>query len=43
MSSVTLSKTRAQEFREALAQGVLVADGAMGTMLYEKGVFINRC
>ena len=43
MSSATLPKTRAQEFREALAQGVLVADGAMGTMLYEKGVFINRC
>ncbi|MCX6585447.1 MAG: bifunctional homocysteine S-methyltransferase/methylenetetrahydrofolate reductase [Acidobacteria bacterium] len=43
MSSATQSKTRAQEFREALAQGVLVADGAMGTMLYEKGVFINRC
>ncbi len=43
MSSVTLPKTRAKEFREALAHGVLVADGAMGTMLYEKGVFINRC
>lgn len=43
MSSATLSKSRAKEFREALAHGVLVADGAMGTMLYEKGVFINRC
>ena len=43
MSSATLPKTRAKEFREALAHGVLVADGAMGTMLYEKGVFINRC
>ncbi|MFN9266459.1 MAG: bifunctional homocysteine S-methyltransferase/methylenetetrahydrofolate reductase [Acidobacteriota bacterium] len=43
MSSATLPKSRAREFRESLAQGVLVADGAMGTMLYEKGVFINRC
>jgi len=39
----TSTVTRAQEFREALSKGVLVADGAMGTMLYEKGVFINRC
>ncbi|HTI44423.1 MAG TPA: bifunctional homocysteine S-methyltransferase/methylenetetrahydrofolate reductase [Vicinamibacterales bacterium] len=28
---------------EALDQRVLVCDGAMGTMLYAKGVFINRC
>src|SRR5438132_6251581 len=40
---VTATPTRAAEFREALAQRVLVADGAMGTMLYSKGVFINRC
>src|SRR5580658_9190045 len=39
----TLTQTRAAEFREALANRVLVADGAMGTMLYQKGVFINRC
>ncbi|MBM3768045.1 MAG: bifunctional homocysteine S-methyltransferase/methylenetetrahydrofolate reductase [Acidobacteria bacterium] len=39
----TITSTKAQEFRDALAKGVLVADGAMGTMLYEKGVFINRC
>jgi homocysteine S-methyltransferase len=32
-----------REFRNRLAEGVLVADGAMGTMLYSKGVFINRC
>ncbi len=37
------STTRAQEFREHLARQALVADGAMGTMLYSKGVFINRC
>src|SRR5438094_3998955 len=31
-----------QSFTEALAQRVLVCDGAMGTMLYSKGVFINK-
>ena len=34
---------RAQEFREQLSRRVIVADGAMGTMLYSRGVFINRC
>jgi homocysteine S-methyltransferase len=34
--------TRAQEFRDQLARRVLVADGAMGTMLYARGVFLNR-
>src|SRR5687767_14264938 len=29
-------------FLEALDQGVLVCDGAMGTMLYGKGIFLNR-
>ena len=29
-------------FREALEQRVLVCDGAMGTMLYAKGIFLNR-
>jgi homocysteine S-methyltransferase len=40
--TISLS-TRAQEFRDQLAQRVIVADGAMGTMLYSRGVFINRC
>jgi homocysteine S-methyltransferase len=31
------------EFLERLQEGVLVADGAMGTQIYERGVFINRC
>src|SRR5277367_5700346 len=35
--------TRALEFREQLAQRIIVADGAMATMLYSRGVFINRC
>jgi methionine synthase I (cobalamin-dependent)/5,10-methylenetetrahydrofolate reductase len=34
---------RALEFRQHLSQRILVADGAMATMLYSSGVFINRC
>ena len=30
-------------FLDALDERVLVCDGAMGTLLYSKGVFINRC
>ena len=30
-------------FREALADRVLIFDGAMGTEIYARGVFINRC
>jgi methionine synthase I (cobalamin-dependent)/5,10-methylenetetrahydrofolate reductase len=30
-------------FLQALADRVLVCDGAMGTMLYARGVFVNRC
>jgi methionine synthase I (cobalamin-dependent)/5,10-methylenetetrahydrofolate reductase len=30
-------------FLEAIDERVLVCDGAMGTMLYAKGVFINQC
>src|SRR2546429_6461258 len=29
-------------FKEAIEERVLVCDGAMGTMLYAKGVFINK-
>jgi homocysteine S-methyltransferase len=38
----TSANNRAQEFREQLSRRALVADGAMGTMLYSRGVFINR-
>src|SRR5688572_5482499 len=31
------------DFLSALQERVLVCDGAMGTMLYSKGVFISRC
>jgi homocysteine S-methyltransferase len=43
MTSISPKFSRAAEFRELLPQRVFVADGAMGTMLYSKGVFINRC
>jgi methionine synthase I (cobalamin-dependent)/5,10-methylenetetrahydrofolate reductase len=42
-SSIPALSPRAGEFRDRLQSRVLVADGAMGTMLYTKGVFINRC
>jgi methionine synthase / methylenetetrahydrofolate reductase (NADH) len=32
-----------KNFREELADRILLCDGAMGTMLYQKGIFINRC
>ena len=32
-----------ENFLDALQERVLVCDGAMGTILYDKGVFINRC
>ncbi|MGC2656480.1 MAG: bifunctional homocysteine S-methyltransferase/methylenetetrahydrofolate reductase [Bryobacteraceae bacterium] len=38
-----ITRSRAAEFRKKLESGIVVADGAMGTMLYAKGVFINRC
>src|SRR5438132_1874463 len=45
MSAAALPITgpRVKEFREQLNNRVMVADGAMGTVLYSKGVFINRC
>ena len=30
-------------FLEALEQQVMVFDGAMGTLLYDRGIFINQC
>jgi len=32
-----------QTFKEALSERVLLADGAIGTEFYRRGVFINRC
>ena len=34
--------SKALQFRDQLNRRVMIADGAMGTMLYSKGVFINR-
>ena len=31
------------DFRERLQKGPVLCDGAMGTLLYAKGIFINRC
>ena len=42
ISQALATGTRAEEFREQLSRRVLVADGAMGTMLYARGVFLNR-
>jgi methionine synthase / methylenetetrahydrofolate reductase(NADPH) len=39
---VLACSTKSPELRATLARRALVADGAMGTMLYAKGVFINR-
>src|ERR1700761_7448970 len=35
--------SRVAEFRNKLQSKIIVTDGAMGTMLYAKGIFINRC
>src|SRR5437879_8143735 len=34
--------SRVKSFRDQISRRVMVADGAMGTMLYDKGIFINR-
>jgi methionine synthase / methylenetetrahydrofolate reductase(NADPH) len=43
-----MGETKAQAsgvkpFLDRLREGVVVCDGAMGTMLYARGVFVNRC
>lgn len=35
--------TATKPFLERLEESVIVSDGAMGTMLYARGVFVNRC
>jgi len=37
------SKSSRRSFEDLLAEGVVVFDGAMGTELYRRGIFINRC
>src|SRR6185436_13945500 len=41
--AAALSFSLMTDFLAALESRVLVCDGAMGTMLYSKGVFISRC
>ncbi len=36
-----MNRTALRPFAEAIQQGLIVSDGAIGTMLYERGVFIN--
>jgi methionine synthase / methylenetetrahydrofolate reductase(NADPH) len=43
MSETTKTTSRVAEFRQMLTHRAVVADGAMGTMLYARGIFINRC
>jgi len=33
----------ARDFRQTLSERVVVFDGGMGTSLYDRGVFLNRC
>jgi len=39
----TIPASRAAEFRDQLSRRIMVGDGAIGTMLYARGAFINRC
>ncbi len=34
---------RRDSFREFINENVVLCDGAMGTLLYERGVYLNRC
>jgi len=42
MSEQTVRARRLGKFLERLAQRALICDGAVGTMLYNKGVYINQ-
>jgi homocysteine S-methyltransferase len=42
MSDNTIRDRRLGKFLDRLAQRVLICDGAVGTMLYNKGVYINQ-
>ena len=43
MSGTKANAAAVKPFLERLQEGVVVCDGAMGTMLYSRGVFVNRC
>ena len=42
MSEMSIRERRLGRFLERLAERVLICDGAVGTMLYNKGVYINQ-
>ena len=41
--SAKAQATAVKPFPERIRDGVVVCDGAMGTMLYARGIFVNRC
>jgi len=43
VSGAKANATAVKPFLERLQEGVVVCDGAVGTMLYSRGVFVNRC
>jgi methionine synthase I (cobalamin-dependent)/5,10-methylenetetrahydrofolate reductase len=43
MASEPTTLTKRASILDLVARGVVLGDGAMGTMLYNRGVFVNRC
>ncbi|MBK5255898.1 MAG: bifunctional homocysteine S-methyltransferase/methylenetetrahydrofolate reductase [Vicinamibacteria bacterium] len=43
MASDPSTLTKRASILDLVAKGVVLGDGAMGTMLYNRGVFVNRC
>lgn len=43
MASDPSTLTKRPSILDLVAKGVVLGDGAMGTMLYNRGVFVNRC
>jgi methionine synthase I (cobalamin-dependent)/5,10-methylenetetrahydrofolate reductase len=43
MTTAKSKETAARPFLDRVSEGVVICDGAMGTMLYNKGIFLNRC
>ena len=43
IASSCILKSMAGDFLTRLKASPVLCDGAMGTLLYEKGIFINRC
>jgi methionine synthase / methylenetetrahydrofolate reductase (NADH) len=43
MTTTKTDGAATKPFLERMGEGVVICDGAMGTMLYNKGIFVNRC